>query len=114
MNENWPRIIHVAVSSVEEIWLPRLDVDNVGNAFLRPGSRTDVDKRAVLTRFFFACFFFAGGDHCGLGNDCHGDAKCVNGLFSYTCHCNEGFIGDGRNSCQGKMILKETEFLYWL
>ena len=65
----------------------------------------------LIVIFFLA---FPGGDHCSLGHDCHGDAKCVNGLFSYTCHCNEGFIGDGRNSCQGKMILKETEFLYWL
>ena len=28
---------------------------------------------------------------CSGGHGCHDDATCRNGIFNYTCHCNEGF-----------------------
>ena len=31
-------------------------------------------------------------DYCARGHDCHpGRATCTNGIFNYSCHCNEGF-----------------------
>ena len=39
-------------------------------------------------------------DECGQENDCHSRAECVNTQGSYSCQCEEGFIGDGR-SCLG-------------
>ena len=33
-------------------------------------------------------------------DDCHADATCVHSAGGYVCHCNEGFVGDGR-SCLG-------------
>ena len=44
------------------------------------------------------------GDFCSRGHDCHSElAVCVNGLLNYTCHCREGFKGNG-TTCEG--ILK--------
>ena len=33
-------------------------------------------------------------------NICHEDAECLNTEASYQCDCNEGFLGDGKTSCQ--------------
>ena len=30
-------------------------------------------------------------DRCSRPHDCHPRAKCKNGIFNYSCHCNEGF-----------------------
>ena len=35
--------------------------------------------------------FFSEQDYCGLGHDCHHQAECKNGIFSYSCHCQSGF-----------------------
>ena len=48
-------------------------------------------------------FFFDGKscidfDECTTGlNDCHADAICTNIEGGFTCECNNGFIGDGKN-----------------
>ena len=40
-------------------------------------------------------------DFCSRGHDCHPAlAICVNGLQNYTCHCKEGFKGNGKQ-CEG-------------
>lgn len=45
-------------------------------------------------------------DFCSRGHDCHPElAVCVNGLQNYTCHCKEGFKGDGRKYCEGMIFL---------
>ena len=33
-------------------------------------------------------------------HDCDADARCNNTIGSYTCHCNEGYYGNGTN-CNG-------------
>ena len=45
-------------------------------------------------------------DFCSRGpRDCHPElAVCVNGLQNYTCHCKQGFKGDGKY-CEG-MVTK--------
>jgi hypothetical protein len=36
-------------------------------------------------------------DECATGaNDCSPDATCTNEPGTYSCHCNDGFLGDGR------------------
>ena len=44
-------------------------------------------------------------DFCSRGpRDCHPElAVCVNGLQNYTCHCKQGFKGDGKY-CEGMTI----------
>ena len=43
-------------------------------------------------------------DFCSRGHDCHPElAVCVNGLLNYTCHCREGFKGNG-TTCEGILI----------
>ena len=42
-------------------------------------------------------------DECKLdsANDCDDNAQCTNNVGSYTCTCNEGYSGDGKN-CDGE------------
>ena len=35
---------------------------------------------------------------------CDTNAECIEGINSYTCECNEGFIGDGI-TCIGNLII---------
>ena len=45
-------------------------------------------------------------DECGTNtHKCHKEAKCDNTVGNYTCTCNAGFNGDGKD-CSG-------EFLTW-
>merc|ERR1719348_252954 len=30
-----------------------------------------------------------------MEHDCHKWARCTNGIFNYSCHCNQGFQGNG-------------------
>merc|ERR1712183_465125 len=36
-------------------------------------------------------------NECEISNDCHQYATCSNEIGSYSCACNEGFEGDGKN-----------------
>ena len=47
-------------------------------------------------------------DHCANAS-CHPDATCKNRLNDYTCECNEGFSGDGRNTCNVLPVEDECE-----
>ena len=40
-------------------------------------------------------------EECRLGlHDCHLNATCQNTFDGYECHCNQGFVGDGRDHCE--------------
>ena len=43
-------------------------------------------------------------DEC-LDYPCHSNATCVDAIGSFNCSCNEGFLGDGFNNCEGKIYL---------
>ena len=46
--------------------------------------------------------FFCLADFCSRGgHNCHPEATCRNGLYNYTCHCHQGFTGNGFH-CEGK------------
>ena len=39
-----------------------------------------------------------------LTHDCHSDATCTNTEGAFTCSCNQGYTGDGRQ-CMGMFLL---------
>ena len=43
-------------------------------------------------------------------HDCHSDASCSNTVGSFTCSCNQGYSGDGRQ-CVG-MFMKRFFYFY--
>ena len=54
------------------------------------------------------CHYFLAPDidECRIANQCHQNATCNNTKGSYNCTCNEGFKGDGRINCTGKVLLR--------
>ncbi|XP_028412664.1 perlucin-like protein [Dendronephthya gigantea] len=38
-------------------------------------------------------------DECASATKCHAQAKCINSVGSYSCACNNGFMGDGIRRC---------------
>ena len=42
-------------------------------------------------------------DECSSSEPCNQNASCINTEGSFTCQCNDGFIGDGvgEAGCQG-------------
>ena len=50
-------------------------------------------------------------NECNGGNICHPNATCTNTIGSYTCTCNTGFIGDGKN-CTGEQTSKSWYMRY--
>jgi len=46
-------------------------------------------------------------DFCSHGHDCHKWARCTNGIFNYSCHCNQGFQGNGTH-CDDVDECKQT------
>ena len=60
------------------------------------------------TKFLFAMSFnstffhrISDLDECLISDPCHALATCVNTASSYMCMCNQGYTGDGVNSCEG-------------
>jgi hypothetical protein len=40
-------------------------------------------------------------NECRLGlYSCHPNASCINTFDGYDCRCNQGFLGDGMESCE--------------
>lgn len=44
---------------------------------------------------------FPGTNFCGLGNNCHSNATCINLTTRFACQCLPGYRGDGVH-CEGK------------
>ncbi|XP_013395434.2 protein kinase C-binding protein NELL2 [Lingula anatina] len=43
------------------------------------------------------CKICKDSNYCKKGNNCHGNATCINLKTRYDCKCNAGFVGDGRH-----------------
>ncbi|XP_076311200.1 protein kinase C-binding protein NELL1-like isoform X3 [Tachypleus tridentatus] len=54
------------------------------------------------------CKVCKGVDYCSKHHDCHINAKCINLHTRYTCHCNPGYEGDGKNCQEKRQILVNT------
>ena len=64
-------------------------------------------RNASLISLSIAVFILSADiDECSLENDCHLDGTCNNTKGSYNCTCKDGFEGDGRNNCTGKIHFK--------
>ena len=61
-----------------------------------------------MLTFFITCYFqfhilfVLDIDECLLEESCHISARCTNTAGSYYCTCLPGYMGDGKNSCEGK------------
>ena len=64
-----------------------------------------IDRPNVLTNSLYTTFVSnADNDECAMDTDnCAEIAICINTPGSFSCTCNEGYIGDG-TSCVGKHI----------
>ena len=51
-------------------------------------------------------------DECSHSNDCHEGAKCTNTEGNYTCTCNEGFRGTGKQNRFLKQIVVHLFYSY--
>ena len=47
-------------------------------------------------------------DHCQM-NNCHRNAKCTNAKYTFSCHCLQGYHGDGVQCDVTKSIDKGGE-----
>ena len=59
---------------------------------------TRASSVTVMVVFYTVYFwyFIADIDECALDiHDCHENAMCINTPGSYTCMCNNGYIGNG-------------------
>ena len=71
-------------------------------------------RKCVLFIVIYVIFVLAP-DICGTSeDDCSEFATCADtGPDAYTCTCNEGYTGDGKN-CEGKKTkIRVTHFLYY-
>lgn len=48
----------------------------------------------------FCLCVFTGTNFCGLGNNCHSNATCINLTTRFACQCLPGYRGDGVH-CEG-------------
>ena len=58
---------------------------------------------ACLRHFllFYPCCSFSDINECAVQGSCHMKATCTDTVGSFTCACNTGYAGDGKN-CEGK------------
>ena len=54
-------------------------------------------------------------DECLSVDDCDSNANCTNTQGSFTCSCQDGYTGDGKN-CSGEVLflLHINTFLFYL
>jgi len=57
--------------------------------------KLDCDQADQITEEGSCCPVCREFDFCSGPHGCHEDASCRNGIFNYTCHCNQGFQGNG-------------------
>ena len=55
----------------------------------------------IILKFIVLHLNYTDVDECS-SNPCHPNADCNNTLGSYFCTCQQGFEGDGINTCSGK------------
>lgn len=67
--------------------------------------------RAIKRRIdhcLFLIFSNLGLDAC----NCHSNATCENIKGSIKCMCKGGFLGDGKDSCEGEWNENQAKFLH--
>ena len=53
---------------------------------------------------FIYCFFLIDVNECNnVPSVCHQNATCTNSEGSYSCQCGNGYSGDGKINCTGKL-----------
>ena len=67
----------------------------------------------IHSTFYIRLLLLTDIDECHINtDDCHHNAACTNTDGSYTCSCNQGYIGDGRSNCERPIRSKRS--LNWM
>ena len=68
----------------------------------------------MIYLLFHNSLFALDVNECELGSDdCDENAQCMDTIGSFSCSCNFGYMGSGRECCKPTMSLSENMFTYY-
>ena len=105
----WP---WTEVNGCNSLWLwrrlPYRNVSHCPKQFF-PGQRSPGRLRAKTFHSFTIFCVVTDIDECTTNaHDCHLDATCSNTDGSFTCSCNQGYSGDGKQ-CDGMFVISASK-----
>ena len=64
-----------------------------------------VSLQRITITLLIECIFPLDVDECELGsNDCDENAECTDSIGSFSCSCNFGYTGSGRDCCRFRLL----------
>lgn len=85
---------------INDLWIQKNDINEQNN---RVAIHRKIDKHFFNTLSIIYHLFVRTCDdidECMLNKPCHYKAKCTNTPGSYSCKCDEGYLGDGIKTCE--------------
>ena len=67
-----------------------------------------VSLQRIIITLLLECIFPIDIDECELGSDdCDENAECTDSIGSFSCSCNFGYMGAGRECCKPRLLLSD-------